>query len=89
MLDDESDVLVEFSEFDTNFSELNESNEFYDEKFKIISEFMAADKDILKVLDYRYTSKFISTHDISQRHKERSDKFKMGSKGVKLEIPDN
>ncbi|CAG8570297.1 8247_t:CDS:2, partial [Gigaspora margarita] len=87
--DDESDRLVESNEFDTNLSELDESNEFDDEKLKIISEFMAADKDILKVLDNRYTSKFISTHDIAQRHKERSDKFKMGSKVIKLEIPDN
>ncbi|CAG8835699.1 81_t:CDS:1, partial [Gigaspora margarita] len=62
------------NEFDNNISELNESNKL-DEKLKIISEFMAADKFIQehsiilpKAPDIRYKSKVISTQNLAQQH---------------------
>ncbi|CAG8773564.1 5363_t:CDS:1, partial [Cetraspora pellucida] len=73
----ESDKFDELNESD-NPSELGESND----KFKIFSEFMAADMRIQELsttlheyLNVKHTSIFINTHEIARQYKERSDKI--------------
>ncbi|CAG8489586.1 6503_t:CDS:2 [Scutellospora calospora] len=68
-----SDKFYESDEFD-KFDKLNEP----DEKLKIISEFMAADKlsrTLPEYPDIAYTSKFINTHKIAQLYKKRSEQL--------------
>ncbi|CAG8509346.1 6398_t:CDS:2, partial [Scutellospora calospora] len=77
-----------FDEFEEDIDELGEFDESEDiddfvesdEKFKTIREFREADMMIPELSialkecpDVIYTSKFINTHEISQRFEEKSD----------------